>query len=167
MRFTLFEPTALSPHHLVHLAVEAERCGFDSFAINDGTFQMRDTARVYPYSPDNRRNWDLRRPFYEPMTILPAVAVRTSRIRLLTKVIKLPLHHPLILAKQVATLAVLSGDRFVLGVGSSWAPEEYRFDGADWPRRGRLVEESIAFARRAGASLPLIQEGTPCWSAIS
>jgi probable F420-dependent oxidoreductase len=147
LRFTLFEPTAVSPHDLIHLAVEAERCGFDSFAINDGTFQMRDTAGVYPYSPDNRRNWDITTPFYEPMTVLPAVAVRTSRIRLLTKVVKLPLHHPLVLAKQVATLAVLSGDRFVLGVGSSWAPEEYRFVGADWGRRGRLMEESIAALR--------------------
>jgi probable F420-dependent oxidoreductase len=147
MRFTLFEPTAVSPHDVLHLAVEAERCGFDTFAINDGTFQMRDTVGVYPYSPDHRRNWDLATPFYEPMTMLPAIAVRTSRIRLLTKVVKLPLHHPLILAKQVATLAVLSGDRFALGVGSSWAPEEYRFVGADWARRGRLVEESIEALR--------------------
>jgi probable F420-dependent oxidoreductase len=108
---------------------------------------MRDTAGVYPYSPDNRRNWDIATPFYEPMTILPAVAVRTERLRLFTNVLKLPLHHPLILAKQVATLAVLSGDRFALGVGSSWAPEEYRFVGADWDRRGRLMEESIAALR--------------------
>ena len=151
MRFTLFEPTAVSPHDVVHLAEEAERCGFDSFAINDGTFQMRDTAGVYPLSPDNRRNWDITTPFYEPMTILPAVAVRTSRIRLLTKVVKLPLHHPLILAKQVATLAVLSGDRFVLGVGSSSAPRSTASSAptgsagaGSWRSRSRRSDSSSA-----------------------
>jgi alkanesulfonate monooxygenase SsuD/methylene tetrahydromethanopterin reductase-like flavin-dependent oxidoreductase (luciferase family) len=80
MRFTLFEPTALSPHHLLHLAQEAEACGFDSFALNDGTFQMRDTAGIYPYAADNRPNWDLEAPFYEPMTILPALALQTERL---------------------------------------------------------------------------------------
>ncbi len=143
MRFTLFDPTALSPHHLLHLAREAEACGFDNFALNDGTFQMRDTTGVYPYSPDHRPNWDLETPFYEPMTILPALAMQTERLRFHTSVIKLPLHHPLTLAKQVATAAVMSGDRFALGVGASWAPEEYRFCGIDWHKRGKIMTESI------------------------
>jgi probable F420-dependent oxidoreductase len=143
MRFTLFEPTALSPHHLLHLAQEAEACGFDSFALNDGTFQMRDTAGIYPYAADNRPNWDLEAPFYEPMTILPALALQTERLRFFTSVLKLPLHHPLTLAKQVATAAVMSGDRFALGVGASWAPEEYQFCGVDWHKRGKIMTESI------------------------
>lgn len=143
MRFTLFEPTALSPHHLLHLAQEAEACGFDNFALNDGTFQMRDTQGVYPYAADNRPNWDLESPFYEPMTILPALALQTERLRFFTSVLKLPLHHPLTLAKQVATAAIMSGDRFALGVGASWAPEEYRFCGVDWHKRGKIMTESI------------------------
>jgi probable F420-dependent oxidoreductase len=143
MRFTLFEPTALSPHHLTHLAREAEACGFDNFALNDATFQMRETAGLYPYADDKRPNWDLAAPFYEPMTILPALALQTERLRFFTSVLKLPLHHPLTLAKQVATAAVMSGDRFALGVGASWAPEEYRFCGVDWHKRGRIMTESI------------------------
>ena len=147
MRFTLFEPTALSPHHLTHLAREAEACGFDNFALNDGTFQMRDTVGTYPYASDNRPNWDLEAPFYEPMTILPALALQTERLRFFTSVLKLPLHHPLTLAKQVATAAVMSGDRFALGVGASWAPEEYRFCGVDWHQRGKIMAESIEVLR--------------------
>ena len=132
MRFSLFDPTSVSPYDLFHLAKEAEACGFHSFGLNDGTFQMKDTEGVYPFSPDKKRNWDIETPYYDPLTVLPAIATHTSKIRLFTNVLKLPLHHPLILAKQVATAAVLSNDRFCLGVGSSWAPEEYRFVGAQW-----------------------------------
>ena len=73
--------------------------------------------------------------------------MQTERIRFYTSVIKLPLHHPLILAKQVATAAIMSGDRFALGVGASWAPEEYEFCGVDWSRRGRIMTESIEVLR--------------------
>lgn len=147
MRFTLFEPTALSPHHLLQLAQAAEASGFDSFSLNDGTFQMRDTRGVYPYAADNRPNWDLEAPFYEPMTVLPALGMQTERIQLLTNVLKLPLHHPLILAKQIATAAVMSNDRFTLGVGASWAPEEYEYCGVDWSKRGQIMTESIEVLR--------------------
>lgn len=147
MRFTLFEPTALSPHHLVHLAREAEANGFDAVALNDGTFQLRSSRGVYPYSADNRPNWDPEAPFYEPLTLLPAVAMVVPRIRLMTAVIKLPLHHPLTLAKQVATAAVMSGDRFVLGVGASWAPEEYEYCGVEWATRGTRMRETVEALR--------------------
>lgn len=147
MRFTLLEPTAVAVHEITALAVEAERLGFDSFAINDGTFQMATTRGVYPYTPDRRRGWDLRAPFYDPLTILPAIGLVTERIRLFPAVLKLPLHHPLILAKQVATAAVMCGDRFALGVGASWAPEEYEFCGVSWDQRGRIMTESIEALR--------------------
>ena len=81
MRFTLMEPTALSAHELLHVAVAAEECGFDGFALNDGTFQMSETEGVYPYGPGNCRNWDLEAPFFEPMTVLPALGMQTGRIR--------------------------------------------------------------------------------------
>jgi len=147
VRFTLFEPTALSPHHLVHLAREAEASGFDAVALNDGTFQLRASRGVYPYSADHRPNWDPEAPFYEPLTLLPAVALAVPRLRLMTAVVKLPLHHPLTLAKQVATAAIMSGDRFMLGVGASWAPEEYEFCGVDWATRGTRMRETVEALR--------------------
>jgi len=143
MRFTLKELTPMSPFEMLHLAQLAEECGFDSFALNDGTFQMRDTRGVYPFSPDRKRHWDLETPFFAPLTLLPALAMQTERIRFFTSVIKLPLHHPLILAKQIATAAIMSNDRFDVGVGASWAPEEYEFCGVDWSRRGRIMTESM------------------------
>ena len=147
MRFTLLEPTALSPHHLLHLARVAEECGFDAIALNDGTFQIRASRGTYPYSADHRPNWDLEAPFYEPLTLLPALAMAVPRLRFVTSVIKLPLHHPLVLAKQVATAAIMSDDRFVLGVGASWAPEEYEYCGVDWATRGTRMTESVEALR--------------------
>ncbi len=147
MRFTLFEPTAVSIPELVQVARAAEELGFDSFAINDGTFQMEHSRGTYPYSADHRRNWDLRTPFYEPLTVLPAIGLVTERLRLYTGVLKLPLRHPLMLAKQIATAAIMCDDRLALGVGSSWAPEEFEYVGADWERRGRVVTESIEVLR--------------------
>lgn len=148
MRFTLFDPTAISPHELIHVAKAAERYGFDSFSLNEGTFQMLETRGVYPYGDGQQRNWDLEMPFYEPMTLLPAIATHTERIRIFTSVLKLPLRHPLMLAKQIATAAVMSNDRFAVGVGASWAPEEYEYCGVDWDHRGRIMTESIEALRR-------------------
>lgn len=147
MRFTLFEAGPLSPHDLIHVAKAAESCGFDNLAYNEGTFQMAHTRGIYPYSADHKPNWDLRAPYYDPMTLLPAVATHTERLRFYTSVLKLPLRHPLVLAKQIATAAVLTGDRFAVGVGASWAPEEYEFCGVDWHRRGRIMDESIEAMR--------------------
>lgn len=147
VRFTLLETTAVAVRELPALATEAERLGFDTFALNDGTFQMRETRGTYPYSRDNRRNWDPESPFYEPMTVLPAIGMLTERIRIMPAVLKLPLRHPLMLAKQIATAAIMCDDRFVLGVGASWAPEEYEFLGVPWERRGRVMTESIEALR--------------------
>ena len=69
------------------------------------------------------------------------------RLRFVTSVIKLPLRHPLVLAKQVATAAIMSDDRFVLGVGASWAPEEYEYCGIDWATRGTRMTESVEALR--------------------
>ncbi len=105
---------------------------------------MKATRGVYPYSNDNAPNWDREAPFYEPMTILPAVAMQTTTLRVFPSVIKLPLHHPLPFAKQVATAAVMSGDRFALGVGASWAPEEYAHPAATlFVRRGSAADAAL------------------------
>lgn len=147
MRFTLYEPTALGAYEIIHVAKAAENAGFDGFGLNEGTFQMAETRGVYPYGAGQQRNWDLAMPFYEPMSMLAAIATQTDRIRIFTSVLKLPLRHPLMLAKQIATTAVLADDRFAVGVGASWAPEEYEFVGVDWHRRGRIMTESIEALR--------------------
>jgi probable F420-dependent oxidoreductase len=75
------------------------------------------------------------------------MAAVTDRIRFLTNVLKLPLRNPLLVAKQVASIATLSNDRFRLGVGLSWIPEEFAWCGTDMRTRGARMDEGIDIIR--------------------
>jgi alkanesulfonate monooxygenase SsuD/methylene tetrahydromethanopterin reductase-like flavin-dependent oxidoreductase (luciferase family) len=71
----------------------------------------------------------------------------TERIRFVTFVIKLPIRQPVLIAKQVSSTAVLTGNRLVLGVGTSPWPEDYAICGVPWERRGKRMDEEIAVMR--------------------
>jgi probable F420-dependent oxidoreductase len=79
----------------------------------------------------------------EPLTVLTAVAAQTTRVRLGTYILLAALRRPVVLAKQVATLDVLSQGRVDLGVGIGWQREEYEAAGLDFSARGRLLDHSL------------------------
>ncbi len=85
--------------------------------------------------------------FYEPILTLTWAAAATSRVGLGTSVIVLPMHHPVPMAKQVATLQCLSGGRVIFGVGVGWLEAEFAALGAPFRERGRRTDESIALLR--------------------
>jgi probable F420-dependent oxidoreductase len=91
---------------------------------------------------------------YDPLVTLGWIAGRTERVGLGTSIVLVPLHNPMHLAKQVATLQELSGGRFHLGVGIGWHEDEYRFMGVPFNERGRRADESIRLMRAlwSGAS---------------
>jgi probable F420-dependent oxidoreductase len=80
----------------------------------------------------------------DPMVALGFAAARTSRIRLGVAVLNLPYVSPALVAKQAATVDVLSGGRFDLGLGIGWMPEEFTLTGASTTRRGARTEEYVA-----------------------
>lgn len=84
---------------------------------------------------------------YEPLVTLAHLAAVTSRIRLGTSVLVVPLRNPFVLAKQVATLQHLSSGRAVLGVGTGWSEEEFTAVGAAYRRRGSSTDEALALIR--------------------
>jgi probable F420-dependent oxidoreductase len=132
MRFGLGVPTATegmmypvpfaSPAEAVRLGEAAEELGFESVWGND---HLTTQAYVRDEFPDPPR-------FYDPLGYLAYLAARTSRIRLATCVLVLPFRHPVLVAKQAATLDHLSGGRAVLGVGIGAYREEFE---ATWPGR--------------------------------
>lgn len=156
MRFCV--PLAMVPAtDLVPLARAAEEHGFDSLAVPDSVFFPEEVSAPYPYTGDGDRFWQPDTPFVDPFVAIAAMAAVTERVRFVTNVVKLPLRNPLLVAKQVASLAALSGDRFTLGVGLSWMPEEFAFTGTEMRTRGARTDEAIEIVRAVCAG------GGPTW----
>jgi probable F420-dependent oxidoreductase len=84
---------------------------------------------------------------YDPLVTLGWIAGWTERIGLGTSIVLVPLHNPMHLAKEVATLQELSGGRFTLGVGMGWHRHEFDFMGVEFKGRGRRADEAIRLMR--------------------
>lgn len=87
-------------------------------------------------------------PIHEALLILTAVAARTSRIKLGTGVLKLPLRNPVIVAKELATLDHISDGRLIVGAAVGWYKREFDSLGIDFSKRGRIMEESLEIITR-------------------
>ncbi len=120
------------PADLIDLAVRAEELGFASVWASEHLFHSS-------YIADRLGNL----PYYEPLTILTAVAARTSTIRLGTSVLVLPWHDPPRLGKVVATLDQISKGRVDLGVGVALTEDEFANLGVDYASRGRRANEVL------------------------
>ncbi len=135
---------------VVALAVAAERAGVDQINITDHVVMGNRTDR-YPYGkfmtpPDY--------PWFEPLVYLAAVAGATQHIRLATGVVIAPLRPAALLAKQAATLDLLSSGRLDLGIGVGWQPEEYRACGVPFEDRYQILDEQMQAARRLWTQSP-------------
>jgi probable F420-dependent oxidoreductase len=84
-----------------------------------------------------------------PLVLAAAIAARTSRIRIGTNVLLLPMHHPLRVAEDAAVADLVSGGRFVLGVGQGYVQHEFEALGFDRKKRPSLFEEGVEVIRRA------------------
>jgi alkanesulfonate monooxygenase SsuD/methylene tetrahydromethanopterin reductase-like flavin-dependent oxidoreductase (luciferase family) len=105
----------------------------------------------YPFNPDGSREFLEDKPFLEPFSLIPALGAVTERIRFVTFVLKLPVRHPVLVAKQATSTAVLTGSRLVLGVGTSPWREDYEVLDVDWHTRGQRMDEEIAILRGLAA----------------
>jgi len=125
-----------SPRNLTEFARRAERLGYRSLWTLQRLLVPADTAMAPVY-----------RSVLDPMVSLGYAAAVTSAIRLGVAVVNHPFMSPLLLAKQAATVDVLSGGRLDLGVGNGWLPAEFTGSGASMDRRGPRTEEYVAALR--------------------
>jgi probable F420-dependent oxidoreductase len=150
MRFSYAE-SMTDPSYYAPLARAAEEAGYHSMVIPDSICYPLQADSVYPYNPDGTRDFLEGKPFLEPFSLIPALGAVTSRLRFTTFVVKVPIRNPVLLAKQVTSTAVLTGNRLGLGVGTSPWREDYEVLGVDWTGRGRRLDESIAILRGLAA----------------
>src|SRR5436305_10236901 len=107
------------PSFYAPLARAAEEAGYDSMVVPDSLCYPLDSVSTYPFNPDGSREFLEDKPFLEPFALIPALGAVTTRLRFVTFVIKLPVRHPVLVAKQATSVAVLTCGRLVLCVGSS------------------------------------------------
>ena len=146
MRFSLAE-TMCDPIQYAPLAKAAEAAGFHAYTLPDSLAYPKVSDSKYPYTPDGNREFLENKPFIEPFSLAPALGMVTERLRFHTFVLKLPMRHPVLVAKQAASVAVMTGNRFSLGVGLSPWPEDFRICGIPWEGRGKRMDEMLAILR--------------------
>ena len=142
MRWTVAFPM-FPADHLVPMARAAEEAGFDTITVPDSVFFPEQVSAEYPYSKDGGRFWAPETPFVDPFVAISAMAAVTEKIRFLTNVVKLPIRDPLLVAKQLSSMAVLANNRVGLGVGLSWIPEEFAWTHTEMRTRGKRADEMI------------------------
>jgi probable F420-dependent oxidoreductase len=142
------------PENLVHLARTAEQVGIDSLWTVEHAAIPVGYQSVYPYDPRGRMPGPESVPIADPLLALTYCAAVTQRIRLATGVLILPQRHPVYVAKELATLDVLSKGRALLGVGIGWLREEFETLGIPFAERAARTEESIRALRSLWAREP-------------
>ena len=132
---------------VVELATVAERVGFESVWTVEHVIWPEEYSSEYPYSPTGRLPGDSSSPIPDPLIWLSFAAAHTSTIRLATGILILPQRNPLVLAKSVATLDVLSGGRLDLGIGVGWLEEEFEALQIPFAERGARTDDYVAAMR--------------------
>ena len=133
-----------TPETLGRIARTGEELGYDALFTGDHILVPRNIASPYPYTEGGEFPGSPSGESMEQLTLLAFLAGQTSRIRLVTSVIIVPHRNPLVAAKALATLDVLSGGRLVVGVGVGWMREE--FEALNLPpfeERGAVTDEYI------------------------
>jgi len=146
MRFTLGESMCDIDHYMP-IAKAADEHGFSTFSLGDSIFYPEVAVGKYPYTPTGDRSFLDGVPFLDPFQHIAMMSVVTERLHFHTGVLKLPIREPLLVAKQVSSLAVLTGERFSFGVGLSPWVEDYQGTSSDWESRGPRMDEMIQIIR--------------------
>lgn len=143
---------AADPAWLISFVTDAEASGFESVFVVEHVVMVEGHAERYPYSETGKVPLSSDCPLPDPLDVLAFLAGVTSKIHLGTSVLVAPLHHPLVLAKRLATVDQLSGGRVIAGVGVGWMREELDSVGVKFATRGRRTDELIEATRVAWGS---------------
>ena len=143
---------------LVRWARIAEDTGFDAVMLSEHVVLGRDASALgvmaNPREYALPGNQDPSTPWPNSLLLLASIASVTQRVRLVAGAVLAPLRHPLLLARELGTLDLLSGGRLVVQPTVSWSADEYRALGVPFERRGRILDEQLEI-------LGLVWRGSP------
>jgi probable F420-dependent oxidoreductase len=136
--------------HILELAALAESSGLESLWVADHVIFPRTFASPYPYSATGAFPLDMtQESLLEPVAAMGVLVGATRRVKIGTAVLVMPYRHPVLLARMLVTLDVLSGGRMLLGAGVGWLAEEFAALGArPFAARGRVTDECIEIVKR-------------------
>lgn len=139
---------------LAEAARLAEDVGFDSVWVSDHIVMPRKLESAYPFSDDGTVYWRPEDPWCDPLVSMAAASAVTERVEVGVAVLVASLRNPLILAKQVATIDLLSEGRVLLGVGAGWLAEEFEALNSPFETRGERLNEWISLMRDCWTGSP-------------
>jgi probable F420-dependent oxidoreductase len=149
--------SAAGAEALVMVAKRAEDLGVDSLWVLDRLLWPVNPRAPYPLGdgslPVQYKN------VLDPVETLTFAAAHTSRIGLATGVLNLPWYNPVLLARRLTTLDILSRGRLRVGFGIGWSPDEYEAAGATWQDRGKRADESIEMLKKIWTTDPVEFQG--------
>lgn len=146
---------------LLRIAEKTEALGFDSVFVTDHVVLPASAGRsVYPYSPTGQFPGGSAQDYLDPLALLGHLTHATRRVRLGTSVLVIPYRNPLVTAKTLATLDVLSRGRLILGAGAGWWREEFEALAAPpFEERGAVTDEYLRLMRAVWSTDPVSFEG--------
>ena len=132
---------------LAHIARSAEELGYHGVFLSDHIAIPADLRSAYPYRSDGRFPLTAADRILEPVTTLSYLAAVTTRLQLGFSVLVLPYRHPVLNAKMLGTLDVISNGRLIVGAGVGWMEEEFNALDTDFDARGGVTDEHIALLK--------------------
>jgi probable F420-dependent oxidoreductase len=142
------------------LARSAESAGFASLWVSDHVVMPASFASRYPFAADGRATWASDTPYVDALIALALIAAATESATIGTAVLVLPLRHPIVAAKQLASIDLASGGRLRLGVGAGWLREEFEALEVPYEARGSRLDEWLSLLRDCWTGTPPARAGT-------
>jgi probable F420-dependent oxidoreductase len=144
------------PDTLVKLAEKADALRYSSVFVTDHVVIPITYDSTYPYSPTGKPAGDWSQGYLEPLALMSFLAGVTSRIMLGTSVLVIPYRNPVVTAKMLATLDVMSKGRVILGIGVGWLREEFEaLHSPPFAERGRVTDEYVRLMRECWTREPV------------
>ena len=143
-----------SKYGVNNMAIRLEELGFSSLWVSDHILMPKIIKADYPFAKDRKATWNTNIPWYDSLILLSMAAAVTKKVKLGTAVLVLPLRHPIIFAKQAATIDELSKGRLVLGIGAGWLSDEFDALNVDFKTRGKRFEDWIKISRNCWTGAP-------------